>query len=333
MGNRPSRPSIEASAQKFNKSFGLKGEFRFFYLELLEDYAAQKVQLTDEEIRAVVKKIMELGDAYQIFYLLKIHFAQKVQLTDEEIRAAVKKTIETGNEYRSFDLLRAHFARCVQLTDEEIRVAVKKTIETGNEYRIFNLLRAHFSQRVQLTDEEIRAAVKKTIETEDESRIFKLLKAHFVQRVQLTDEEIWATVRKLLYGYECDPDRLIYLRENYFSKLTQMQIVIIAKEMVPSEMSLILMRYSQALDSNQFQWIVEARPPLRIWPFWQEYRTMLSQEKLIIVEKKVIDDERQKLIAILRAVSKDFGCFQIFVEYLVLASWQDLKYLLPESDV
>jgi hypothetical protein len=255
------------------------------------------------------------------------------------IRPNVKEMIETGYEYMILEVLEAHFAQKVRLTDEEIRAAVKKIIEKGNESRIYEymileLLRAHFAQKVRLTDEEIRATVKKIIEKGNESRIFELLEAHFAQKVRLTDEEIGVTVRKLLCNYvsyckysEYNQYEEAFLK-NYFSKLTRVQIVIFAKEAAPNKMTAFLWHYSRKLDSDRFQWIVEASPPRFIWLFWKKCPTTLSQEKRIIVS---INVQRQKLIAILKAVSKHLSCFTL-IQYLKAAPWQDLRYLLPESD-
>jgi hypothetical protein len=261
---------------------------------------------SDKEIRVPVKMIIEKGDAYSILHLLKAHFAQEgVQLTDKDIKAAVKMIIKTGYTHLILDLLKVHFSQAqeVLLTDKEIRAAVKMIIETGNAYwDLLPLLKAHFAQ---------------------------------AQEVQLTDEEIGATIRELLYrelSYKLGSDKIIQLVKDYFPKLIQKQIVIFAKETAPNEMTPFLIDYSQELDSNRFQWIVEASSPLCSWSFWKKCPKTLSQEKLIILKKKVIDVERQKLIAILKAVSKHLGCFKMFVEYLNLAPWQDLRYLLPKSD-
>jgi hypothetical protein len=182
---------------------------------------------------------------------------------------------------------------------------------------------------------EIIPNVKEIIEKGNESRIFELLDAHFAQKVRLTDKEIGTIARKLLCKY------VHYYREynkhnqygeaflkNYFSKLTRVQIVIFAKEAAPDKMTAFLWKYSQALDSNRFQWIIEASSPLCIWSFWslwKEYPTTLSLEKRTTL---VINVERQKLIAILKAVSKHPICFTL-IQYLKSAPLQNLGYLLP----
>jgi hypothetical protein len=281
------------------------------------------------------------------FDRLKAHVAQGAQLTDEEIRAIVKQIIETGDDCRLLELLEVHSTQVIQLTDEEIRMAVRELIEKGGLRIIFDLLEAYFDKYVELTDEEIKATVKKLIEIGHHGNyfirpyftlpkhIFTLLRAHFAQKIQLTDKEIGFAVWALLVN-ECCFTFQEQIRKNfakdYIPKLTQRQIVAFVKEtdLNLSKMTNFLTDYSQELDSNRFQWIVEASPPRYIRSFWKECPKTLSQEKRIIVSISV---QRQKLIAILKAVSKQLGCFKMFVQYLNLAPWQDLRYLLPESDV
>jgi hypothetical protein len=297
MGNRPSRPS------------------------------------TDVQIQAQMIAHIRQYPAAEIPEIREMNFAD----IDEEIRVRTQMIAQAIAHIRQYsdaeipEIRKMNFA----YTDEGIRVAAERVIKTNDIFNIFRLLETYFSQRVQLPDDVIRTIVKKLIESIGTvvSFLDSLLKNHFAQKIQLTNEEIVAIVKKLLYEYDSDSEEIKQLVAGHFPQLTQVQIVIFAKEIAPDRMTIFLADYSQALDENQFQWVVEGSLPRCIRLFWKKYPTTLSQEKLIIVEKKVIDDERHKLIAILKAVSKDFGCFQIFVEYLVLAPWQDLKYLLPESDV
>jgi hypothetical protein len=289
----------------------------------------QKVQLTDKEIRAVVKRVIEKGHVYWISILLKVPFTQKFQLTDEEIRASVRKIIEKGDGYDILALLKVDSNQEVQWTDEEIRAVVRQIIEKIDKKLSFGPSMTDFTQGFRLTNEEIRASVRKIIEKGDGYYILGLLKAHFDQKIQLTDEEIRAAFKKIIkIG---DKSWIFPLLEDHFPKLTQIQIVAFAKETAPNEMPPFLRDYSEKLDVNRFQWIVEASSPLCICSFWKKYPPTLSQEKFIILKKKVIDVERQKLIAILKAVSKHRGCFTL-IWYLKNAPWQNLTYLLPESD-
>jgi cell pole-organizing protein PopZ len=342
MGNSLSRPSIGVQIQKFGKIV---------------------VQLTDEEIRADVKKIIESGNGHRIFQLLLAHFIQEVQLTDEEIRASVKKIIEKGSGGRIANLLQSPFIQEFQLTGEEIRAAVNSLIEKRHAYWILNLLEVPFTQEVQLTDEEIRAtvrdaiqkedahmnlefhmsyfprevqmtdeeiraAVRKIIEKGDGRMIYDLFKAHLTQKAELTGEEIRAAVRKTIEKEKGHEYWMFAILEDCFPKLTQMQIVAFAKAMAPNEMTPFLRDYSKKLDANRFQWIVEASSPLCIWSFWKKCPPTLSQEKRIIVS---INVERHKLIAILKAVSKHPICFTL-IQYLKDAPWQNLRCFLLESD-
>jgi hypothetical protein len=338
MDNRPSiDEQIRAAAVK--EIFESENAY-YVILKILEDHFAQRtqLQLTEEEIRAAVKKLIETGDTYYILELLEAHFAEKVQLTDEEIRAAVKKSIETGDKYWIFNkLLEAHLAQRIKLIDEEIGAAIEKLIKTDDTFKICKFLEACFSQDAHLPDYVIRIVVKKLIESikkiaVDDS-LESLLKNHFAQKIQLMDEEIVAIVRKLLYRVY-SPQKIKLFVVNDFARLTQVQIVIFAKEMTPDRMTTFLTDYSEALNANRFQWIVEASSPRCIWSFWKKCPATLSQEQLIIVEKRVINVinvERQKLIAILKVVSKHPSCFTL-IQYLKDAPWQDLRCLLPESD-
>jgi hypothetical protein len=287
-------------------------------------------------------------------------------MPDEEIRAAVKKTIETRDKREIWDiylLLEYHTHQKVQLTDEEIRAAVKKIIEMGYECMILRLLQYHIAQKIQLTDEEIRAAVKKIIEMEDGASIISgkgewmlalnvenilpLLKAYFAKEIQLTDEEIGSAIRKLLCYFSQEAiirdfngeQQMIRFIKDYFLKLTEMQVVTFAKKMAPNEMIPFLGNYSQKLGLDRFQCIVEASSPLFICSFWKKYATTLSQKKLIILKKKVIDVERQKLTFILqkrlcKTLPTHLDAFFTFFlqQCLNPAPWKDLRYLLPESD-
>jgi rubrerythrin len=344
MGNSLSRLSIGVQIQKFGKIVvQLTDEeiradvkniiesgsgYRIF--QLLLAHFIQEVQLKDEEIRASVKKIIEEGSGYLISHLLQSPFTQEFQLTGVEIRAAVNNLIEKRHPDWSFDLLRGPFTQEVQMTDEEIRATVRNAIQAKVEYMFLAFPMSSFHREVQLTDEEIRAAVRTIIERGDGLMMYQLFQ--LAQKFQLTGEEIRAAVRRIMKEEKGHRYWMFAILEDCFPKLTRMQIVAFAKAMAPNEMSPFLRDSSEKLDANRFQWIVEASSPLCVWSFWKKYPPTLSQEKLIILKKKVIDVERQKLIAILKAVSKQFGCFKMFVQYLNLAPWQDLRYLLPKSD-
>jgi hypothetical protein len=198
----------------------------------------------------------------------------------------------------------------------------------GHQSRSLMLVHELPKAKVQMTNEEIRAIVKEIIETRDEDEICSichLLNHHLNQEIQLIDEEIGAAYNKVIKIAD-NKSWILGLLNHHFPKLTQIQIVAFAKETAPNEMILFLRDYSENLDANRFQWIVEASSPLCIWSFWKKYAPTLSREKLIIVS---INVERQKLIAILKAVSKHRGCFTL-IWYLKNAPWQNLRYLLPE---
>jgi hypothetical protein len=217
----------------------------------------------------------------------------------------------------------------LETTGEEI---IEKIIKTNDIFEIYRLFCRCGIRCIRLPDDVIRRVVKKAIEYIGGVLVEFLdclLKNHFAQKIQLTDGEILAIVSKLLYETDSGDEEIKQLVGGYFSQLTQVQIVIFAKGTIPNRLTNFLTDYSQALDVNRFQWIVEESLPCFIWSFWKTCPATLSQEQLIIVKKKVINVERQKLIAILKAVSQDIGCFKMFVEYLKLAYWQDLRYLLP----
>jgi hypothetical protein len=248
------------------------------------------------------EEIIKTESTYKIVDLLKAHFAQQVQLTDEEIRAAVKKIIEIAHGYEILEVFNLLKDQGFRLTDEEIGVAVQEFARKEYGYWIFELLKFLKAQGVQLKDEQIRAVVGRAIRVADTYWILKLLKSHFTQEVKLTDEEIGAAIGKSLYRFKFDSrflhqedlTRIMQIVNDYFPKLTRAQIVIFAEGTSSRKMIPFLIRYSQELDLDRFQWIVEASPPLCIRSFWEKCPATLSQEKLIILKKK-IDIKCQKI--------------------------------------
>jgi hypothetical protein len=146
--------------------------------DLLQADVDQEVQLTD----------METRDAHLILTLLKWqwrHVDLEVQLRIYgEIRAVVRRIIELGNVKAIINLLDALVDQRIQLTYEEIRAVINNIIGKGNEEEIRNLLQVHVKQKVQLTDEEIRDIVRKYL-FDFSQKIINLVRVYFRKSTQM----------------------------------------------------------------------------------------------------------------------------------------------------